>query len=231
MRMTRREIIDQALQRSGNNTDSLRRQARIKLNRILQDLYLQWDWPFLWRRASLVIPPNGVFPLPDDFLKAEDDHALVVETVGDTRYQLPLQEVDHLTFTQLARPGAEGTLPRVWTVDYAAIPKAGMAWPRPFFAAACSLRYKFLPPDIPASKTDPTPPYDDDIPTFPWDAYLSDAVLQWAMEYEADPRANDQLMKNREQLGLIRGATWPERSYRSTIPLDPVFFGTPFRSE
>jgi hypothetical protein len=51
------------------------------------------------------------------------------------------------------------------------------------------------------------------------------------MEYEADPRANDQLMKNREQLGLIRGASWPERSFRSTVPLDPTVFSTPWRGE
>jgi hypothetical protein len=226
--MTRREIIDQALQRAGNNTDSLRKQARIKLNRILQDLYLQWDWPFLWRTAALVVPPNGAFLLPDDFLKAEDDQALVVESIGDTRYLTPLQEVDHLMFAQMARPTTEATLPRVWTIDYAVTPKGGQAWPRPFYAATCSLRYKFLPPDVPVA---PITTYDDDIPTFPWDAYLSDAVLQWAMEYEADPRANDQLAKNGEQLGLIRGATWPERSYRSTVPLDPTVFSTPWRGE
>lgn len=227
MRMTRLDIINQALQRSGNNTNSLRIQARIRLNRILQDLYLQWDWPFLWKTVPVAIPPNGSFPLPDDFLKAEDDQALVVETVGDIIYNVAMQEVDHLDFVQKTRPlVSPTTLPRIWTMDYAT--KTGAAWPRPAFTCACSLRYKFLPPDVAVT---PTAAYDADVPTFPWDAYLSDSVLQWAMEYEADPRANDQLMKNREQLGLIRGATWPERSYRSTVQLDPVVFSTPWRSE
>jgi len=229
MRMTRIDIINQALQRAGNNTNSLRVQARIKLNRILQDLYLQWDWPFLWLSAALTIAPGGAVPLPADFLKPEDDQALVVEFVGGTRYMIPLQEVDHTTFAQTARPTTAATLPRIWTITYAAPgTTSGQAWPLPFDRCQCSLRYKFLPPDVP---TTPTPPYDADVPTFPWDAYLSDAVLQWAMEYEADPRANDQLMKNREQLGLIRGATWPERSYRPTVPLDPTVFSTPWRGE
>lgn len=227
MRMSRIDIINQALQRSGNNTNTLRVQARVKLNRILQDLYLQWDWPFLWTTVPLDIPPNGTFPLPADFLKAEDDQAIRVESSGGTTFLTPLQEVDHLHFQQLAfNPGTQATLPRIWTMDYAT--KTGMAWPRPAFTCACTLRYKRLPPDVHET---PTAPYDTDVPTFPWDAYLSDAVLQWAMEYEADPRANDQLTKNREQLALIRGATWPERSYRSTVPLDPTVFSTPWRGE
>jgi hypothetical protein len=226
MRMTRLEIINQALQRSGNNTDSLRKQARIKLNRILQDLYLKWDWPFLWATAAVTLPPAGTFPVPLDFIKTEDDQALLVESAGGTSYHLPLQELDHLAFTQVARPGAEATLPRVWTLDYTQ--RLGLVWPRPVATCAATLRYKFLPPDVPVTTV---ADYDANVPTFPWDAYLSDCVLQWAMEYEADPRANDQLMKNREQLGLIRGATWPERSYRSTIPLDPTVFTTPYRLE
>jgi hypothetical protein len=174
-----------------------------------------------------VVPPNGVFPLPDAFIKPEDDQSLVVTSAGGTTYLTPVQEVDHLHFQQLAfNPTTEATLPRVWTIDYNA--RTATAWPRPMFACSCTLRHKFLPSDMP---TTPTGDYDADVPTFPWDAYLSDAVLQWAMEYEADPRANDQLMKNREQLGLIRGATWPERSFRSTIPLDPTFFSTPWRGE
>jgi len=226
MRMRRRDIIDQGLQRIGNNTESLRKQARIKLNRILQDLYLQWDWPFLWTTVPITVPTNGVFALPTDFLKPEDDQALVLVSTMGTQYLLPLQEVDHLMFAQVARPGTEATLPRLWTMDYAT--KTGQVWPRPVDTCAATLRYKRLPPDVPET---PTQPYDDDIPAFPWDAYLIDAIVQWGMEYEADPRANDQLAKNREQLAMIRGATWPERSFRSTVPLDPTVFTTPWRGE
>src|SRR5262245_2124420 len=160
MRMTRIDIINQALQRAGNNTNSLRVQARIKLNRILQDLYLQWDWPFLWLSAALTIAPGGAVPLPADFLKPEDDQALVVEFVGGTRYMIPLQEVDHTTFAQTARPTTAATLPRIWTITYAAPgTTSGQAWPLPFDRCQCSLRYKFLPPDVP---TTPTPPYRPD---------------------------------------------------------------------
>src|SRR4030095_3942797 len=99
--MTRREIIDQALQRAGNNTDSLRKQARIRLNRILQDLYLQWDWPFLWQTAAISLPPAATFPLPTGFVKPEDDHALTVDSAAGVAYGVPLQEVDHLAFAPL----------------------------------------------------------------------------------------------------------------------------------
>jgi hypothetical protein len=224
--MNRGDIVTQALQRVGNTTVQLRAQARIRLNRILQDLYLEWDWPFLWRASTLQIPPGGSFPLPTDFVKAEDDQGLTLTAISGTTYQLPLQEVDHLTFTQLTRPGVTATLPRVWSIDWGE--GVGRVWPLPFATAGATLRYKRLPPDVPEN---PPAPYDADIPTFPWDAYLSDALLQWAMEYEADPRANDQLLKNREKLGLIRGATWPERSYRPTVPLDPTVFSTPWRGE
>jgi hypothetical protein len=219
MRMNRGDIITQALQRVGNTTNQLRIQARIRLNRILQDLYLQWDWPFLWRTASVTIAPDGRFALPVGFLKCEDDQAL-------TLAGRPLQELDHLTYAQLARAGVVATQPRIWTIDYAE--QVGHVWPSPAAGAGATLRHKILPPDV---AVDPPSTYDADIPTFPWDTYLTDAVLQWAMEYEVDPRANDQLLKNREQLGLIRGATWPERSYRPTIPLDPTVFTTPWRGE
>jgi hypothetical protein len=226
VRLDRGTIITRALTRIGNNTNSLQAQARVTLNRVLQDLYLQWDWPFLWRMLPVTIPPSGIFPLPANFVKPEDDQALLVTGSGGISYTHPVQEVDHLHFERLGSPAAEATLPTVWTIDYGTA--SGRVYPRPMSACAATLRHKWLPPDV---APEPLGPYNADVPTFPWDNYLQDAIVQWGMEYEADPRANDQLMKNREMLALMRGATWPERSFRSTIPLDPTFFTTPFRGE
>jgi len=230
-RMTRGQLIDQALQRVGNNSVSLKWQARVRLNRILQDLHRGWDWPFLWTVAPISISSAGTLDLttlPLEFVKPEDDQSLMVLTVAGNPVRRPMQEVDHKTFAML-RTGfievASGTVPRVWTIDYTT--NTGRTWPAA--PAACELRYKYLPADV---AVDPIEDqngelYDADTPTFPWDAFLTDALLEWAMAYEADPRRAEQLTINEEMFKRWRGATWPERSFPSFVQLDPLVFSTP----
>ena len=222
MRQTRGEIINQAMQLVGNNSTTMLAQARIKLNRILQDLYQQWDWPFLWLSTQLSILPNGVIVLPADFVKPEDDRSLVVVQANGQAMRRIVQEVDHRTFDSRLLE-VSGLIPQIWTIDY--VVPVGKAWPLPDGGTAiATFRYKFLPPDV--SPTD-TIAYDADIPTFPWDSFLQHQLVEWGMLYESDPRRAEQLTIDEGYLQRLRGSAFPDRSYPSTVPLDPVFFSTP----
>ena len=226
MRSTRGDIISQALQRVGNNTATLQDAARFRLNRILQELYQAFDWPFLYRIAEQTVQPNGLVILPTDFVKPEDDQALLAQRTqsGDPVVGV-IQEVDHRFYqhwTSNISYSTQSMRPRLWTIDYGS--NTGQAFPRPIETVFCTFRYKFLPADMPL--TDRTA-YDADIPSFPWDTTLSDLLFEWAQSYEVDPRRGDQFQVNIQSVLRARGATYPERSFPSTIPLDPVIFSTP----
>jgi hypothetical protein len=221
---TRGEIIESALTRVGNNTPTLQQAARVRLNRILAELYLNWDWPFLYATVPVALTSAGSVPLPAGFLKAQDDWALTITRVGDQPARRRLSEVDRMTFEQ-HRPTAPGyAMPRMWHADrstgsilYAPIPLDG---------CQATFRYKFLPPDMPVGDAEL---YDDDIPIFAYANYLSDALLEWAMGYESDPRQFQQKADNAAMFQTIRGAAFPTHSVFPLGPgLDPDVFGRPW---
>jgi hypothetical protein len=225
MRTARGEIIGHALQRVGNTTATLVQAARYRLNRILQDLYQGADWPFLWKVSELEILPNGVVPLPEFFVKPEDIESLQLISLEGQPFVATVQEVDHRTFYgQHPSLSLEAAMPLIWTLDYS-VP-VGFVWPRPNQRCAATLRYKWLPPDFPLEDA---AIYDADIPIFPWDTVLSDLVFEWAQSYEVDPRRAEQIAINAQQIMQTRGASFPERSYSSFVPLDPLIFSTPWR--
>jgi hypothetical protein len=224
--LNRGQLIDQALQRVGNNSSSVKLQARTTLNRLLADLYQGYDWPFLWTSVLLTIPPNGVVTLPSDFLKPEDDQALImIRAYGQTLYR-PIQEVDRKQFRNFVSVESS-QYPAAWRVDYGT--KTGQVMPRPLESITATLQYKALPAPVlfTVGDTASIAAYDNDIPIFPWDSFLIDFLTDWAMSYEVDPRRAEQITINEEMLGRLRGATWPERSYPSTVQLDPLVFSTP----
>jgi hypothetical protein len=231
MRSSRGEIITQALQRVGNTTTTLKVQARIRLNRILQELQQGWDWPYLWTAEPIVILTNGVVPLPANFLKAEDDQSLQIATVGGMPFQAVVTEVDHRTFALNAvTVDASATFPRFWTIDYS-IP-AGRSWPRARDQIAGTLRCKLLPADFPVIPTgvnENSAAYDADVPLFPWDILLTDLLFEWAMAYEVDPRRAEQMAVNAESVNRSRGASFPEKSYPTQVQLDPTIFSRPWQ--
>lgn len=226
MRSSRGSIIDQALQRVGNNTAQLRNAARFRLNRILQELYQGADWPFLWKAIEIVLPTSGVLDLSliVGFQKPEDTESLMLLSMGGAEYRHIIHEVDHRVYSQSVTSNIGGGLPQIWTINYAF--PSGQTYPAPREQAVCLLRYKEIPADFPL--TDATA-YDADIPTFPWDTTLSDLIFEWAMSYEVDPRRGDQFQVNVDSIARARGASFPERSYPSFVPLDPTIFSTPFR--
>jgi hypothetical protein len=226
MRSTRGDIISQALQRVGNNTATLQQAARFRLNRILQEIYQAFDWPFLYTIVPQDIQTSGLVILPPDFVKPEDDQSLLAQRTqsGDPVVGI-IQEVDHRFYqhwTANISYSTQSIRPRMWTVDYGT--NTGQAFPRPIELVHCTLRYKFLPPDM--ALTDAVA-YDADIPAFPWDTTLSDLVYEWAQSYEVDPRRGDQYQVNIQSVLRARGASFPERSFPSTVPLDPVIFSIP----
>ena len=223
----RGRIIDQALQRVGNNSTSLKVQARYRLNRILRDCYQLYDWPFLWATTPpITILPTGIVVMPPLFTKPEDDQSLTYTTPGNAR--VIMQEVDHKTFDQRVADWA-GSHPRIWTINYTPIFGliTGRVWPIPSESLPATIRHKFLPLDATVSGSATDQSYDLDVPLFPWDTFLTDALSEWAMAYEVDPRRAEQVTINEERLARMRNATWPNRSFPSQVPLDPLFFSTP----
>src|SRR5262245_59071319 len=174
-RMNRGQMIDQALQRVGNNSNSLKWQARTRLNRILHDLHQGWDWPFLWTILLFDITPSGAVQFPNDttFVKPEDNEAVVILSAYGQAMRQIVYEVDHQTLNRRIVE-TSGTVPRVWTMDYAQM--IGIFWPRPTERCGAQMRYKFLPPDIAVDPVnDPNGAiYDASIPAFPWDSFLID---------------------------------------------------------
>jgi hypothetical protein len=225
--LNRGQIIDQAMQRVGNNSPSILLQARTTLQRLLNDLYQQWDWPFLWTTSPVTLLPSGILDLatlPLHFLKPEDDQSLALVTSSGERR--PIQEIDHRSYAMRTTggQGSSGT-PRLWTINYGPAP-TGLFTPRPAEALPAELRYKFLPATLPFA-VGVTGTFDTDVPPFPWDSFLIDTLTEWGMSYEADPRRAEQITINEAMLQRLRGATYPERSFPSQVPLDPLFFTTP----
>lgn len=235
-RLSRGEIILSALTRVGNNESSLVQAARVRLNRILAELYLNWDWPFLYREVPVDLPASGQTPLPVDFLKSQDDYALIITKIGMQSCRQRVSEVDRMTYERLRTVSGSAAIPRVWHADRS----TGMILfaPRPSEGVPAAFRYKFLPPDVPVGAGDTSPPdpvtvaYDADVPIFSYAIYLSDVVLEWAMGYESDPRQSQQKADNMAMFQTLRGAAFPPHSVFPLGPgLDPDVFGRPFGGE
>jgi len=132
--------------------------------------------------------------------------------------------------------GSQQATPRVWHADRS----TGLLLytPAPLAPVQATFRYKFLPPDVPTGTGDrdehgdldpDSTAYDADVPIFAYATYLSDAVLEWAMGYESDPRQSQQKADNYSMFQTLRGATFPPHSVFPLGPgLDPDVFGTPF---
>jgi hypothetical protein len=223
-RLTRGEILRSALQRAGNMMLLATPQtgapaiARVKLNRILESLYNEYDWPFLWTQAPVTI--GATFGLPPDFLQSRDDWGLSYVSVDGIRHGVA--EVDQYTFDTRGRnTRAVSAHPLMWTADR--VQGIGRTYPVPDTALSATLHYKFLPADL-----DPldTVTYDAEIPLFPWSDFLIDAVYQWALDYEQDPRAMGWAQLLGARLAALRGTAIPPRAKERTLPLDPQVFDT-----
>jgi len=220
-RLSRGTIISEALKKAGNT--KLTAAARIKLNRILENLYLEYDWPWLTAAGAFSIG-GASFALPGDFLKPADDAALYVTSVNGVAVRHEVREVDRETYERVLTTDTTADRPTFWCVDYTN--SLGLVYPTPVAPVSATLRYKTLPADVDVIQT---AAYDADIPTFPYHNYLIDAVYQYALEHDEDLRANEELAKLKLSLAQIRGTSNPLRSQPQTIPLEPSRFRTPPR--
>ena len=220
-RRTRRQIIDQALKKAGNTKILV--EARVELARILEQLYHQYEWPFLYAETSLTLTASTA--LPADFLKVESpDTGLRGTAIDGAVEDFSILIVQPTEWRRRAVPRAEtATRPDIAMIDYgAAVIKP---WPVPESTVTALLVYKALPAEV-----DPavTATYDADIPRFPFHGFLTDAVEVWALEYEHDPRATVAAVRLREHLSRILGTAIPPDANRaSSIELDPGIFSTP----
>jgi len=222
-RRTRRQIIDQALKKVGNT--KIVAEARVELARILENLYVQHEWPFLYAETSLTLTASTT--LPTNFLKPDSapDVALRITAIDGQVEDAPIFIVTPQEWRRRAIPRAEtAERPEIAMVDYAA--SVLKPWPIPDTSVVALLVYKFLPTEIdPASTT----AFDADVPTFPYHGLLTDMMEQWGQEYEHNMvLAAD--AKGRVQVGLaaVLGTAIPPDSNRADrIELDPAIFGTP----
>lgn len=243
-RWTRGTIIDQALQRVGNV--KIKQLARDRLNRIEEDLYTQWEWPFLYKVVNVAFPSGNTggqlsiypsFTLPDDFLKTETETTgLRIITLDGNPVDRAVIELDPISFRRQAIPhdmsrGGLSSSPRIWYPSYAE--RIGYFWPAPTQANLGILIYKFLPPEQPIGdgQDSVTVAYDASIPLFPWGGYLSMAVEYWALQYDENPRSQEALADCSVALDTIRNIAMPRQSQEPVLPLDPLTFGRAFRDD
>lgn len=244
-RWTRGDILTQACNRAG--TQKPVHLARSQLNRVLEDLYVQWEWPFLYTEAAVVFPATNTggptrfatFALPSDFLKVESDaEGLRIVTVDGITQHRPMLQKDRVFFQAHCIPDdQEADAPRLWYVDYA----TGFAaiWPRPLSAVSALLTYKRLPPDIAigaggklgASSDPTTAAYDLDIPLFPWGRYLALKMESWVRQHEHDPQWQVAEGEAQAVFDTLRTTALPRNSQPDTVPLDEGTFGPGFRDE
>lgn len=221
-RRTHRQIIDQALKKVGNTKILV--EARVELNRILERLYLEHEWPFLYEEASLTLTSSTA--LPTDFLKVESpDTGLRGTAVNGVTEDWPILIVTPTAWRRQAIPRAEtATHPDIAMIDYA----EGVLkpWPIPESTVTALLVYKKLPAE--SDPTDTTT-FDAATPTFPYAGLLSDLLEQWGHEYEHNSQAAQLLAaKNARSLSMILGiANPPDTNQADTIELDAGIFATP----
>lgn len=229
-RLTRAQIIQQAQRRAGNTSTSLFAEMRTWLNLEIEDLYTQWDWPFLMTTVQLAL--GGVtFPLPTDFLRSQDDDALQITAIdGIAQRYRRIPEVDLGRYWARYDPDTTSNIPLLWAADRAN--DVGRLWPLPTAAVSAQLRYKktagFIDPALfaPVYST-----YDDDVPIFPWHSYLVEQMYARVLEWDENPLALQALGKAAAMLEKIRAVALPQHSISPTLDLDPDTFIRPFSPE
>lgn len=225
-RLTRGTIITQAQRRAGNASTSLKREMRTWLNLELQDLYSQWDWPFLVTSTTLTLS-GATFPLPTDFLRTADSSGLQITSIdGVARRFLRIPELDPQAFWQRYDPDTVSTTPLIWTADRTN--DVGRLWPQATAAVTAQLRYKRWVADV--DEADETT-YDADSPIFPWHSYLIEKMYAKILEWDRDTTAMEALLKAEEMLRRIRGVALPPQSVALTVELDQDTFLPTFSPE
>lgn len=225
-RLARGEIITQALNRAGN--PKIKIGARIALNRILEALYTEHEWPDLATTLDGVSLSGPSFPLPADFLRVVDDLGLQILTVSGAPYKIAVKELDPQAFEAVSNPVDQvSTHPFYYRIDRAA--NVGRLWPRATTAVTGRLRYVALPADVEVSGDMSDPTYDADVPRFFHHGHLIEEVYAWALAYDKDHRATEAKMLAKESLAMVRGRILPRKAIPTTLELDPDVFSTPYR--
>ena len=219
-RWSRGMILDQALKKVGN--EKIRGLAREQLNRILEDLYVQFEWPWLYRIMTVALGSTGTFTVPSDFLKTQtNDTGLRIVNLDGSPVDYPVYELDPADFFRRAIPQVqEGQRALIYWVDYG----LGVItyWPQPNVTCTAQFVYKYLPADV--STADPAA-YDADIPLFPYGRLLQLAVEAWAYQYEHDSLGS-QMSAQALAIGLdaVRNIALPRKSEADTLSLDEETF-------
>jgi hypothetical protein len=224
-RLTRGRIIQLAQREAGNTNSQLIAEMRVWLNLLLQDLYSQWDWTFLFTSTTVSIGSTS-FPLPDNFLKTQDEWGLKVTMHGGVITNLRVPEVDREHFDAVAIAQTTGSVPLMWHPDRQA--GVGLVWPTPDTAVTATLRYKVWIAD--ADVNDETA-YDADIPTFPFHSYLVEKLRARVYGWDRNiPMADRTEAMAEAMFARQRGTALPRYSIAEQA-LDPSTFGPAFIPE
>lgn len=179
---SRGAILQQALQKAGNK--KIVQLARDRLNRLLEELYTQYEWPFLYTDYQFMMPSGNTggpplwptFQLPTqfpltlqtivggvsqslvytvNFMKTMDEvTSLRISTKNGLTVDLPIVETNPVQFRRRA-------IPHDLQGDRPLIwyvdysTLFGVTWPVPTAACFCDLRFKFLPTDQPIGSGGP----------------------------------------------------------------------------
>ena len=223
-RRTRRQLIDQALTVVGNT--KIVTQARVELARILEDLYVQHEWPWLYTETTLTLVAET--SLPTDFLKVEsEDTGLRGTAVDGETDDWPIYVIGPTEWRRQAIPRDQTSdRPQIAMIDYAqSILKP---WPVPESSVTALLVYKALPADVDPADT---ATYDADVPMFPYARYLEAALEAWGFGYEKDMRSKAlKDAENAKMLSELLALAIPrDANQAASLELDPVTYLRPPR--
>lgn len=192
------------------------RQLRVVLN----ELYLQYEWPFLATGTNLAVAGREN-TLPLDFWRVQFANPLILLD-GSQRHMIHHLSPDQ--FFRHMRQTSGSARPTYWTIDKSR--SSFYVDPIPDKGYLCEFHYyrrpNFDADDAPDKLTDPT-----DIVRMPHSELLIEKLMAWYYRVQDDARYPTAKQEAGEMLSRIRAASDDDRDAAAAIPLDPLIFSTP----
>lgn len=191
---------------------------------ILRSLYTLHDWPFLITAKTLTLP-NGAssVSLPPEFMRTSGQELFfwIIASTGRTPIYQQNRELFFADFPTVATPGK----PQFCYVDRI----SGSIFLKPFPDQTYLSEFHFqqLPRGAKANSDGVAPDTINDVPWFPHQDYLTQALLVRYYIDQDDTRAQAAEQMRLELWSKIRGSAWDQReggANWNTVALDATVF-------
>lgn len=222
--LTRDTIVSEALELAGDT--SLTNRANVWLNLFLRSEYRAWDWDFLKRQTVLTLA-SGAVSASMSLTRATMAKVLNVyahRPAGTIGASLELRRkltkaglyagLDSEKHPLLVRTSGESGAPEYWGFDSRTATGLIYVWPRADQAYSLDVEWVETPADPGAS----------DLPTYPDDETMVQAVFVKALKHLQDERAGEEESKLEVMRQRVRGLERDASGTYATATLDPDVF-------